>query len=267
MAEGRVVFEDEKEEKISIQYPCFELKDIVDYYFEIRTPQTAVKPFSIVALPNINMVVSIYLTAQSQIFKIHHKQGASDVSGDKIGGSLTEAITIVHAPGTHEFSIKLKPGVLHAYLAGDLHNLIDNCQPLQQYVNQEYIDAAKSKTTFHERVQYVERLLLTHLKNVEADFKLKVVSKAIYYATNNADYKLNSIVKLLNVSIATLNRYFKEVIGLPPKQCFKALRFKDALKNYRSRKTSNLYDELGYTDFSHFVKEAKELTNKTPSAL
>jgi len=28
-----------------------------------------------------------------------------------------------------------------------------------------------------------------------------------------------------------------------------------------------LYEELGYTDFSHFVKEAKDLTHKNPSEL
>ena len=35
MVKGKVIFEDE--EKIKIKYPCFELKDIVEYYFEIHT--------------------------------------------------------------------------------------------------------------------------------------------------------------------------------------------------------------------------------------
>lgn len=30
MVKGKVIFEDE--EKIEIKYPCFELKDIVEYY-------------------------------------------------------------------------------------------------------------------------------------------------------------------------------------------------------------------------------------------
>ena len=59
----------------------------------------------------------------------------------------------------------------------------------------------------------------------------------------------------------------KEVLGISPKQCFKALRFKTALKNYRANGSYDLYDELGYTDFSHFVKEAKNLANTTPSEL
>ena len=31
MVKGKVIFEDE--EKVEIKYPCFELKDVVEYYF------------------------------------------------------------------------------------------------------------------------------------------------------------------------------------------------------------------------------------------
>ena len=43
MVKGKVIFEDE--EKIEIKYPCFELKDIVEYYFEIKTPDNSINPF------------------------------------------------------------------------------------------------------------------------------------------------------------------------------------------------------------------------------
>jgi hypothetical protein len=103
MVKGKVIFEDE--EKVEIKYPCFELKDVVEYYFEICTPNNSINPFSLVALPNANTLVSIYLSDSSQTFKVHREHGIIDTSGDKISGSLTEAITVIHAPGTHEFSI------------------------------------------------------------------------------------------------------------------------------------------------------------------
>ena len=115
MVKGKVIFEDE--EKVEIKYPCFELKDVVEYYFEICTPNNSINPFSLVALPNANTLVSIYLSDSSQTFKVHREHGIIDTSGDKISGSLTEAITVIHAPGTHEFSIKFKPGVLYSCLS------------------------------------------------------------------------------------------------------------------------------------------------------
>ena len=265
MDKSRVIFEDE--EKIAIKYPCFELKDIVEYYFEIKTPDNSIQPFSIIALPNANITVSILLSEKSQTYKVHREHGMSDTSGDKISGSLTEAIAVIHAPGTHEFSIKFKPGVLYSCLAEDIPNLANSYLPLQRYLKQEVLNELKSKNSFDERVQFVENWLLSNMHIFSSDFKLNVITKAIYYINNNHDYKLTTVSKEVGVSNPTLNRYFRDVLGMTPKQCFKALRFKTALKNYRAKGSYDLYDELGYTDFSHFVKEAKRLANKPPSEL
>ena len=265
MVKSKVIFEDE--EQVEIKYPCFELKDIVEYYFEICTPNNSITPFSLVALPNANILVSIYISDSSQTFKVHREHGIIDTSGDKISGSLTEAITVIHAPGTHEFSIKFKPGVLYSCLSKDISTLVDNHLSLQKYLNQKVIDELKLRSSFAERVQFVENWLLSNMKIFSSDFKLNTVIKAIYYINNNRNYKLNTVSKEVGVSNPTLNRYFKEVLGISPKQCFKALRFKTALKNYRANGSYDLYDELGYTDFSHFVKEAKNLANTTPSKI
>ncbi len=265
MVKGKVIFE--AEEKVAIKYPCFELKDIVEYYFEIHTQDNSINPFSIIALPNANTTVSVYLSDKSQTFKVCRKHGVADVSGDKISGSLTEAITIIHAPGTHEFSIKFKPGVLYPCLSKDITFLTDNHLPLHKYIKQEVLNELKLKASFDERVQFAENWLLGNMKIFSSDFKLNAVAKAIYYIKNSHDYKLNAVSKEVGVSNSTLNRYFRDVLGISPKQCFKALRFKTALKDYRSNGSVVLYDELGYTDFSHFVKEAKKLANNTPSEL
>jgi AraC-like DNA-binding protein len=265
MVKGKVIFEDE--DIIEIKYPCFELKDVVEYYFEICTPNNSISPFSLVALPNASVLVSIYLSNSSQTFKVHREHGMIETTGDRVSGSLTEAIAVIYAPGTHEFSIKFKPGILYSYFVGDIQILVDNHLPLQKYIKQEAIDQLKSKKSFNERVLYAEEFILDCLKNFEYDYKLKIVSKAIYYINNNREYKANVISKQVGVSTATLNRHFREVLGMSPKQCFKALRFKTALKNYRTKGSTDLYDELGYTDFSHFVKEAKDLTHKSPSNL
>ena len=85
MVKGKVIFEDE--EKIEIKYPCFELKDIVEYYFEIKTPDNSINPFSLIALPNANIIVSVYLSDKSQTFKVHRGRrhgGIHLLSGDEL---------------------------------------------------------------------------------------------------------------------------------------------------------------------------------------
>ena len=147
------------------------------------------------ALPNANTLVSIYLSDSSQTFKVHREHGIIDTSGDKISGSLTEAITVIHAPGTHEFSIKFKPGILYSCLSKDISTLVDNHLSLQKYLNQKVIDELKLQSSFAERVQFVENWLLSNMKIFSSDFKLNTVIKAIYYINNNRNYKLNTVSK------------------------------------------------------------------------
>ena len=123
---SKVIYEDEVNDHVRIKYPCFELRDIVEYYFEITTENNLITPFSIVALPNVNIVASVNLTDKSQTLKVDRKLGIKDTTGDKLCGSLTDAITIIHAPGTHEFAIKFKPGVLYLFLKDDIPCLLDN---------------------------------------------------------------------------------------------------------------------------------------------
>lgn len=267
MAEGRVLFENKDEEKTEIIYPCFELKEIVEYYFEIHTPNNTSKPFLIIGLPNVNILFSVYLSEESQTFKIERDKRITETSCDKICGSLTEAITVVHAPGTHEFGIQFRPGALYPIISKDVKTLINNHLPLQKYVDVEVINELKSKSSFAERAALMEDWLLERLDILEPDFKLKTVTKSIDYINNNQDHKLNAVSNHAGVSNSTLNRYFKEILGVSARQCFNIIRFKTALKEYKSSGTNCLYDEFGYTDFSHFVKDAKKYANKPPSSL
>ncbi|MCY1250411.1 hypothetical protein D9M72_640520 [compost metagenome] len=98
--------------------------------------------------------------------------------------------------------------------------------------------------------------------------KLKLVQKAINFMSSTAAIVSIAVIsKQVGVSSATLTRYFNEILGLSPKKCFKILRFKNGLKHYQSFGSNYIYDEIGYTDFSHFVKDSKNLTNRIPSVL
>ena len=267
MLKSKVIYESEINEHVKVIYPCFELRNIVEYFFEIKTENNLITPFSIIALPNMNIVASVNLTDKSQTLKVDRKPGIKDTTCDKLCGSLTDAITIIHAPGTHEFAVKFKPGVLYPFLKDDIPYLLDSYKPLNNYMDNTSIEELKSKNTFDERVDYIENYLLSNIDIFKSDYKLETVIKAIYYITHCGDFKSSIVSKQVGVSTPTLNRYFKEVLGMSPKQCCRALRFKMALLNYRSKGSSNLYDELGYTDFSHFAKESQCLTNKKPSEL
>ncbi len=83
-------------------------------------------------------------------------------------------------------------------------------------------------------------------------------------------YDLRSIMEVTGYSYSTLERYFKKEAGLTPKGFQTLSRFKRAIRElYSTRNTDWLYfvSKYGYYDQSHFIKEMKRFTGKTPSQL
>lgn len=144
MLKSKVIYESEINEHVKVIYPCFELRNIVEYFFEIKTESNLITPFSIIALPNMNIVASVNLTDKSQTLKVDRKLDIKDTTCDKLCGSLTDAITIIHAPGTHEFAVKFKPGVLYPFLKDDIPYLLDSYRPLNNYIDNTIIEELKS---------------------------------------------------------------------------------------------------------------------------
>ena len=267
METGRVVFEQERPAYLQLHYPSAGLADVVAYYFELDL-STHFRPFSIVALPSLNTLITIPLTATGKKYYSHFNQREQQLKGPKILGSLSHALTCTYALGAKEFSVKFKPGVLQQLLQLDVRQLMNNHVNLADHLPLSLIIAIEKAENCRERIALVEAYLNTKMEAIHTHKKLKLVQQAIASITNaNEVIPIATICKQVAVSSATLTRYFNEILGLSPKQCFKILRFKNGLQHYQRYGSNYIYDEIGYTDFSHFVKDAKNLTNKVPSVL
>ena len=155
--------------------------------------------------------ISSYIQGNFLVKNLPGLDGTQPVWKDYISEDIkTIVVWVVVSAVVIAFSIKFKPGVLYSCLSKDISTLVDNHLSLQKYLNQKVIDELKLKSSFAERVQFVENWLLSNMKIFSSDFKLKAVTKAIYYINNSHDYKLNVVSKEVGVSNPTLNRYFKE---------------------------------------------------------
>jgi AraC-like DNA-binding protein len=79
---------------------------------------------------------------------------------------------------------------------------------------------------------------------------------------------VSELMKRLNVSERTIERMFREYIGLSPKFYSRIIRFSSIfrLKNEGIASWTNLVYETGYFDQSHFIGNFKEFTGEDPSA-
>lgn len=267
METGRVIFEQPQPNYLQIYYPTVGLADLVEYYFELDLT-TRSSPFSIVALPSLNTLIAVPLTPTTKSYCSHFNQIEELLIGPKILGNLSHALTCTYASGAKEFSVKFKPGALQQFLQIKVTELSNSHTELTDHLPLSLIEAIVTAKSCNERIVLMEAYLIGKIEVINAHKKLKLVQKAIAIMTDAKEFiSIAAICKQVAVSSATLTRYFNETLGLSPKQCFKILRFKNGLKQYQNFGSNYVYDEIGYTDFSHFVKDAKNLTSKVPSSL
>lgn len=266
MGKAKVIFEQETSNCVQLRYPDGALKHLVDYYIEIAIPENHPEDFSIVALPSLNTLLSVPITAFEKHVYNHSTSAQYTLTAPKILGNLTEAISCFYPPGAKEFAIKFKPGLLQQLLAIKPQLLTDSQLPLAGHLPASLLRSILGAPDFASRIAMMENYLKT--KTLVSSAKLAFVQKALTLIHNASHLpKTTDMGREIGLSVPTLNRYFREILGLSPRQCAKILRLKTALKYYRTQGSAGNYNELGYTDFSHFVKDTKSLTQQTPSKL
>ncbi|MGV3561226.1 helix-turn-helix domain-containing protein [Larkinella arboricola] len=270
MNKGRVIYEDEAEPHFRLAYPHPGLTAFVEYYFEVNQPATLANPLYLNALPNLSNLLCVSLRPQSWL-SINQKSGAlSTVKGSRFLGNLTDLHLSIYPASVHEFYVKFKPGLLGKLFRinpaevenanADLVNFI----PLPEL--EEHLQTAPS---FRQRVSLMEQMLMNRLYGFIPDYRFAIVQTALnrFGQTTGDNYHLNQICRELGVSYPSLHRYFTEVLGYSPKYCQKLLRFKKGLHLYKRHGSGYSFEEIGYTDFSHFVKDSRQLTQRSPSDL
>ncbi|RRB04648.1 helix-turn-helix domain-containing protein [Larkinella rosea] len=271
MNQGRVIYEDEAEPHFRLAYPSPALAVFVEYYFEVNQPATLSNPLYLNALPNLANLVCISLTTQSWL-TINQKNGTvKTIQGSRFFGNLTDLHTSIYPAGVHEFYVKFKPGMLGKLLRFQNIEVENANTDLSAFIrSDEWEDRLQTAASFNARVNLVEMMLLQRTQAVELDYRFQVVQRTLhYFAKQGINQRLNlpSICRELGVSYPSLHRYFTEALGYSPKYCQKLLRFKHALQLYKRHGSRYPFEDAGYTDFSHFLKDTRQLTQRLPSDL
>ncbi|GAB3910127.1 helix-turn-helix domain-containing protein [Larkinella knui] len=271
MNRGRVIYEDEAEPNFRLAYPSAALAAFVAYYFEVNQSATLANPLYLNALPNLSNLLCISLNPQSWL-SINQKTGTVNaVKGSRLLGNLTDLHTSIYPAGVHEFYVKFRPGMLGqlvGFRTGEVENAnVDLAAFIRLTELEERMQAA---AVFSERVRLMEAILVKPVLEIPIDYRQKVVQIALQKFDRNAfnpNQPLRAICRELGVSYPSLHRYFNETLGYSPKYCQKIIRFKNALQLYKRHGSRYPFEDIGYTDFSHFVKDARQLTQRLPSEL
>lgn len=167
-------------------------------------------------------------------------------------------------------SARLTPWGLNAFRKGIVMECVDkrvDCRDIfPKYTIEEIEDNLACMATAIERIQYVERFLLSVFTASNND---QLVQKACKDLTAlNGNYPISALAKNLGLTERTLERRFISHIGVSPKKYSRVVRLRYSIFQ---RKTSSSWADVayaaGYYDQSHMIRDFQELYGLSPESL
>jgi AraC-like DNA-binding protein len=114
-----------------------------------------------------------------------------------------------------------------------------------------------------DRVDLVEGFLLRHMADTRRDLLIGNAVQLI--RQHNGIIRINDLATSLHLSQDPFEKRFRTLVGSTPKQYASIIRLRGLIRNYPSYSslTEATYD-AGYFDQSHFIKDFRLFTGKTP---
>lgn len=117
--------------------------------------------------------------------------------------------------------------------------------------------------TDKQRIQVVERFLLSQLKVIQTDKLIVEAVKIIYQTKGTA--RINELHQRLCISQSPFEKRFRKVVGTTPKKFASIVRFNAVLASLGNTKSlTDICFENNFFDQAHFIKDFRQYTGDTP---
>jgi len=181
-------------------------------------------------------------------------------------GQMDHHVT-VRATGTVDVvGVRFHPSGAHPLFRFPMAELANELMPLEDLAALH--DRLGSESSTEERKQALDTVLTARFGNAAApdrDFE-RAVSSVV---RAEGRISVDALAAGMGVGTRQLERRFRERVGLGPKRFAKVLRFQSVFRRafLDERPWAHLALDCGYYDQSHFIREFKSITGRSPSAL
>jgi AraC-like DNA-binding protein len=178
-------------------------------------------------------------------------------------GQTTQYTESKAISGFRNIGVYFQPTALKSIFGIDANELTDQYIDINDLTITNITDQLSSKNTYQQRIE-----LLSAFFTQQAD-RQKTESEKVNFATIKLQKgeSLKNIQSKLNISERSLERHFKQQVGISPKLYARICRFQSALENLRKMKFEKLTDiahQSDYFDQSHFIREFKGFAGTIP---
>ncbi|WP_394144030.1 helix-turn-helix domain-containing protein [Vibrio atypicus] len=181
-------------------------------------------------------------------------------------GTPLEAIKADFKQGHSYFGVRFRPGVIPDLLNLDVEEVISNRLNLADLVYEadRILEQVSGTNDFLSKAQVVNEFVSQFDSRSCSHLTMEVITR-ITHARGNI--QIQDLVNDTNYSARTLQRTFRNDIGLTPKAFSRAIRCQSAvyeISHNNQLLLSDLAFDLGFSDQAHFQREFKKLVSVTP---
>lgn len=203
-----------------------------------------------------------------------HRQGQEEPWSKRpfsfVGGMHASSYLVrSESDGGECLGLRLRPEMAHRVLGDRLYDFKDSMVELSDVFGKQGADLSEQVLALaqdFERIALVKEFLIQETRrNSPGRY-----SEALDLTDLGISSKtIPEQAKDLNLSSSQFRKVFKGLVGLPPKLFFKIRRVNQAIDLIQSGVNENLTGisyTLGYFDQSHFIREFRSVTGKSPKA-
>ena len=168
------------------------------------------------------------------------------------------------------FGVKFKPGAFYPYLKSSVSSLTDGIFSLMEIFGEDGKSLEEKILSLDDelkKIELAENFLRERMP--ERDENLVVIGEVVDLIIGDREItKVDDILLRLNLNKRTLQRLFKQYVGISPKWMIKRYRLHEAAEQLAAGGVTDwpkMALDCGYFDQAHFIKDFKSIVGKSPA--
>ena len=237
-------------------HPAIALQPYIREFVLIETDEATES----MVIPDTSLVMS--LRYRGQVLKAQET-----VPGIVISGLRRSVRHFAYAPQTANFLVIFREGGISGFARTPANELYEQTISAANLFPRSGLDQLQERLagagTNAERVRQVECFLLAHLVNTKQDALIGNAVRLI--RQHKGILRIDQLASSLYLSKDPFEKRFRSLVGSTPKQYASIIRLRGLIQNYPS--VSSLTEasyEAGYFDQSHFIKDFRLFTGRSP---
>lgn len=168
------------------------------------------------------------------------------------------------------FGIKFKPGAFYPFVKSPVSHFTNDSISFWDALGVEskaLEEAILSREDEGAMIELAEKFLRERLP--EQDENVRVINEIVDFIIAHREItKVDDVVSRLSLNIRTLQRLFRQYVGVSPKWVIKRYRLHEVAERLADGEVVDwpgMVLELGYSDQAHFIKDFKTIVGRTPA--